>query len=52
VCRETDCPVIDEPPPGENWCRYRLGLELARWYFGYPMAAGAPGLVALDVPPG
>jgi len=47
VCRETDCPVADEPPPGEAWCRYRLGLELARWFFGYPMEAGEAKPVAL-----
>ena len=47
VCRDNDCLFADEPPPGETWCRYRLGLELARWYFGYPMEAGEAKPVAL-----
>ena len=47
MCRDGDCPVIDEPPPGEAWCQYRLGLEYARWVFGYPMEPGAPEVVAL-----
>ena len=47
VCRDLDCPVADEPPPGEAWCLYRLGLEYARWVFGYPMAAGEPKPITL-----
>jgi hypothetical protein len=47
MCRDGDCPVIDEPPPGEAWCQYRLGLEYARWVFGYPMEPGAPEVVSL-----
>ena len=47
MCRDTDCPVTEEPPPGETWCRYRLGLEYARWVFGYPLKAGEPEVVAL-----
>ena len=47
MCTDVDCPVTDDPPPGEGWCQYRLGLEYARWVFGYPMAAGEPGPVTL-----
>jgi len=47
VCRDVACPVTDDPPPGEAWCLYRLGLEYARWVFGYPMQTGRPEPVAL-----
>lgn len=47
MCASPDCPVPDEPPPGEAWCVYRLGLELARWVWGYPMQAGRPREVSL-----
>ncbi len=52
MCRDGDCPVIDEPPPGEAWCQYRLGLEYARWVFGYPMEPGRPRWSRSDRLPG
>lgn len=47
MCESPDCPVPDQPPTGETWCLYRLGLELARWVWGYDMRPGPAKRVTL-----